>query len=261
MERNSKVPVGVIFAIIIVNLLVWLLGETVFANHYSFYLNFYGLMLILIVIYIAHVSEDTICKLTDEEIKSLQKKEKNWLFRKLETVIILMKLYLWPIVIISLIWGLMTLLFYDPSGFDFYTKEYLIGLYIHAVVILFFTTLSSTIKVKKKFGLKNLNAEILKVQHTQTIKTSLKKQAFLDRLENDPILGGMHLSIIDNSITLRSGRFLVSWGPIVNIRIEELTNDEYLYLIESRPASKGTMFDAGRSLENMIRVRRLVAIC
>ena len=169
----------------------------------------------------------------------------------------IVKLYIKIFLITGISFGLLEI------GFDFLSGDgFALWKFVY-LTLAFGTTMSLIMVSHHKFEVQKrvsneLTDENLKVSQKSELFSKVSKTEFITRLQKDKVLNRMKLNEIENGVELIAGFTWKSWGEIVEVRINELSQNEYIYKIASRPKLKTTLVDYGKNLENIQTIQKIL---
>ncbi|MEP2057943.1 MAG: hypothetical protein ABJJ05_09065 [Maribacter litoralis] len=167
------------------------------------------------------------------------------------------KLYLKTFLFTGIPYGLIMLGFDLADGDGFRLWKFLF-------MTVFFGATMSLILVSfhkyrlKKNGVQEITNNNVGVNQTRNLKSKLNKKDLIKKLKTDPIIGKMKMTETENGITLKTGMTLQSWGEEIKIILKSNQENNFEYLISSRPKLKTTLVDYGKNLENINRIENVI---
>jgi len=163
------------------------------------------------------------------------------------------KLYLKTFLCTGIPYGLIMLGFDISDGDGFRLWKFLF-------MTVFFGAAMSLILVSfhkyrlKKNGVQEITNDNIGVNQARNLKSNLNKKNLIKKLKTDPIIGKMKMTETENGIILKTGMTLKSWGEEIKIILKSNQENNYEYLVSSRPKLKTTLVDYGKNLENINRI-------
>lgn len=169
----------------------------------------------------------------------------------------ILKLYLKTFLLMGLPFGLFTIGVDMAEGNGF-------NLWKFVSATFFFGGVMSVILVSfhryrlKKTGIQEITEENLRVSQSKRFTSRLTKTEVIERLKNDPIIGAMKMTEVENGILLNNGMSWKSWGEEIQISFKSTMDSYFEYVVLSRPKLRTTLIDYGRNLENVNRIEALI---
>lgn len=167
------------------------------------------------------------------------------------------KLYLKAFLLTGTLFGLITLVFelVDENRFNLW--KFLIMAFIFGITMSLILV-SVHIFILKKNGIKEITDENLKVNQTKNLKSKMNNTELIQKLKNDPIIGKMKMTEIENGILIKTKMTWKSFGEVIKIISKSDENSDFEYQVSSCPKLKTTLLDYGKNLENITRIEKVI---
>jgi len=104
----------------------------------------------------------------------------------------------------------------------------------------------------------DLSADNIRVRQSRKIISKIDSKTLIERLRSDMYFGKMKMSNKDQSLVLKAGISLQSFGETITITPKRLNNTEIEYLVKSEPLIEFTVIDYGKNLKNVTRLEAIL---
>lgn len=98
----------------------------------------------------------------------------------------------------------------------------------------------------------------LKVHQSRVISSQLSPEAIKAKIEISPYFTKAKIETVENQLRLNLKSSLSTLGEIITINMESEREGQYEYQVSSRPRMKTNIMDAGKNLENIFVIERIL---